>query len=609
MSADVHAAADVKSQPKWHRRQNSGVTDGTSESELGTFHCPTSHEGPGYEVEVPTVSTRKYAVIMVGLPARGKTFLAQKISRYLAWLGHESAVFNVQRMWREYLGIQNPHRPLNSNPSTVEFGGASPDPGMASPNPSSVLSATADSPQPRSPMPGTEDCRTKQYIDADLFFQAFTNTAEDSGGQRAYESAIDHCVTKVRSFFGKGGLVAFINDDFVTRRSRDYVESRLLDVADQVLYIEVERDDQSNARFERLKVSSSHEYGDQAGSCEAQNDFAKRVALLKSVYEHVKDDKSFIRVRNGDHIYLHNVRGYLPSRMTSFLMHLSPQNKVFCPIYFSRHGQSEYNLEDRLGGNPRLTEKGRDDAIALKNFIATIKAEHDETMRRQNEEVAKCAPLPDVSISQTVGSIGASMSTSAESLTNLAATQHATMKPIQIWTSQLTRTIETAKPAEVDLGLQCLRWRNLNEIHAGVCEHLTYAEVRTRFPLIHDFRKKNKYAFRYPDGESYQDLVTRLEPVIMELENADRVVVVVAHQAVLRALLAYFGGSNAEHSVHVEVPHRTVWRCSFDDQGIPMIDEMKLPPNTTSDQVPIAFVPTGESESASPVAAHTPKAP
>ena len=95
--------------------------------------------------------------------------------------------------------------------------------------------------------------------------------------------------------------------------------------------------------------------------------------------------------------------------------------------------------------------------------------------------------------------------------------------------------------------------------------------------MIHEFRKKNKYAFRYPEGESYQDLVTRIEPIIMELENADRVVVVVAHQAVLRALLSYFGTASAESSVYVEVPHRTVWRCCFNSFGVPLVDEMTLP--------------------------------
>ena len=45
------------------------------------------------------------------------------------------------------------------------------------------------------------------------------------------------------------------------------------------------------------------------------------------------------------------------------------------------------------------------------------------------------------------------------------------------------------------------------------------------------------YYGRYPMGESYEDVVARLEPIIMELERKDSVVVV-AHQGVLRCLLA-----------------------------------------------------------------------
>lgn len=565
------SAPDVETS-KWHRRTQSGANNEATEQ--AEYTVPVSHEGPGYDVEVPTVTTRKYAVIMVGLPARGKTFLAQKISRYLAWLGHESAVFNVQRMWRESLGVQCP----KASPSSSN---------LYSDGPSNVTAT--ESPSTQSPQGPTHlaagDGEVKQFIQADTFFQTF---ATDGPGKQEYDSAINLCVGKVRSFFGRGGLVAFINDDFVTQAARDDVERRLADVADQVLYIEVVRDDASNSRFEDLKVNNPGEYGAIAGTSEAQSDFAKRIALLKSVYEPVSGDKSFIRVRNGSHISLHDVRGYLPSRMTSFLMHLSPQNKVFCPIYFCRHGQSEYNLEDRLGGNPRLTEKGKDDALALKNFVATIKKANDEEIQRQQAEIAERAANSPSTASAPSCSQNTSMGGSVPHGQQL-------VRPLQIWTSQLTRTIETARPAETELGIQCLRWRNLNEIHAGVCEHLTYAEVKERYPVIHDFRKKNKYAFRYPEGESYQDLVTRLEPVIMELENADRVVIVVAHQAVLRALLAYFGGSNAEHSVHVEVPHRTVWRCSYDGQGIPTIDEMHLPPNKASEEpgtTPMNFVPT-----------------
>lgn len=42
-----------------------------------------------------------------------------------------------------------------------------------------------------------------------------------------------------------------------------------------------------------------------------------------------------------------------------------------------------------------------------------------------------------------------------------------------------------------------------------------------------------------PPPQSYEDLVQRLEPVIMELERQENVLVI-CHQAVMRCLLAYF---------------------------------------------------------------------
>jgi broad specificity phosphatase PhoE len=73
----------------------------------------------------------------------------------------------------------------------------------------------------------------------------------------------------------------------------------------------------------------------------------------------------------------------------------------------------------------------------------------------------------------------------------------------------------------------------------GVCEGLTYEEIQERFPEEFAQRDRDKYHYRYQGGESYQDLVARLEPVIMELERQENVMVV-CHQAVARCLLAYF---------------------------------------------------------------------
>jgi len=67
----------------------------------------------------------------------------------------------------------------------------------------------------------------------------------------------------------------------------------------------------------------------------------------------------------------------------------------------------------------------------------------------------------------------------------------------------------------------------------------------------------DKFAFRYPRGESYEDLVARLEPVIMELERQDSVLVV-AHQAVIRCLLAYYLETAEDELPWLEVPLHTV---------------------------------------------------
>ncbi|RRT63829.1 hypothetical protein B296_00007357 [Ensete ventricosum] len=45
----------------------------------------------------------RLAIVLVGLPARGKTFTAAKLTRYLRWLGHETKHFNVGKVKTELL--------------------------------------------------------------------------------------------------------------------------------------------------------------------------------------------------------------------------------------------------------------------------------------------------------------------------------------------------------------------------------------------------------------------------------------------------------------------------------------------------------------------------
>ena len=48
-------------------------------------------------------------IVMVGLPARGKTYVSHKLCRYLNWLGYEAKTFNVGEYRRKCVGTDMSH--------------------------------------------------------------------------------------------------------------------------------------------------------------------------------------------------------------------------------------------------------------------------------------------------------------------------------------------------------------------------------------------------------------------------------------------------------------------------------------------------------------------
>jgi len=140
-----------------------------------------------------------------------------------------------------------------------------------------------------------------------------------------------------------------------------------------------------------------------------------------------------------------------------------------------------------------------------------------------------------------------------------------------VWTSQLQRTAQTSEAIKAPQE----RWKALNEIDAGICEEMTYEEIQTKYPDEFALRDQDKFHYRYPKGESYEDLVARLEPVIMELERQENVLVV-GHQAVLRCLLAYFLDKSSDFLPYLKVPLHTIIKLTPVAYGC-QVDEIHLP--------------------------------
>eukprot|EP00126_Sphaerothecum_destruens_P003609 Sdes_comp17375_c0_seq1m6583 len=391
----------------------------------------------------------RYLVVMVGLPARGKTYIARCLCRYLNWYGISSKVFNVGEYRRQVAGADRTH----------EFF----DPANISAN----------------------EIRNKCAMNAlqDLF--------------QWLESPASR--------------VAFYDATNTTKERRNSIliecEKRKLS---NLFFIESICDDAGVVQTNIQSVKLSSPDYKMLDPDFAISDFAKRIEHYKTAYESLdlENDQalSFVKLFNvGSRIILNNIKGYLESRMVYFLMntHILPR-----AIYFTRHGESMFNVVGKIGGDANLSPRGFDFSQKLHNFMNSQK-------------------LPN----------------------------------LEVWTSTFKRTTQTAQSLLSNPGVFHRVWRALDEIDAGTCDGMTYEEIHEKFPEELARRDQNKFNYRYPRGESYADLVSRLEPVIMELERAHNVIVV-AHQAVLRCLLAYYMDKTHDDLPYIEIPLHTILKLT-----------------------------------------------
>uniref|UniRef100_A0A7N5ZX83 6-phosphofructo-2-kinase domain-containing protein n=1 Tax=Anabas testudineus TaxID=64144 RepID=A0A7N5ZX83_ANATE len=389
---------------------------------------------------VPQLCNSPTMIVMVGLPARGKTYISTKLTRYLNWIGVPTKMFNVGQYRRQAV---------------------------------------------------------KTYKNFEFF------KPDNEEAMRIRKACAAAALKDVTAYFTKEqGQVA------VSKRTTETVPliTMKLSCHLHVFFVESICDDPEiiAENIKQVKFGSP-DYVDHDID-EAMEDFIQRIECYRASYMSIDDDKdrklSYIKIFDVGSRYLVNrVQDHIQSRIVYYLMniHVTPRS-----IYLSRHGESELNLLGRIGGDSGLSLRGHMYADALATFI-----------KGQN------------------------------------------IKDLKVWTSHMKRTIQTAQ----SLGVQYEQWKALNEIDAGVCEELTYEEIQENFPTEFALRDQDKYRYRYPKGESYEDLVHRLEPVIMELERQENVLVI-CHQAIMRCLLAYFLDKPADELPYLRCPLHTVLKLT-----------------------------------------------
>ncbi|KAJ4789338.1 hypothetical protein LUZ62_021395 [Rhynchospora pubera] len=395
---------------------------------------------------------RRLAIVLVGLPARGKTFTAAKLTRYLRWLGHETKHFNVGKYRRLKHG-------------------------------------------------------TNQSAD---FFRA-----DNPEGMEARDEVAALAMEDMLAWMHDGGKVGIFDATNSTRKRRTML-MKMAEGKCKVIFLEtICNDERIIERNIRLKIQQSPDYAEEPDYEAGLRDFKERLVNYEKVYEPVQEG-SYIKMIDmvsgqGGQLQVNNISGFLPGRIVFFLVntHLTPR-----PILLTRHGESLHNVRGRIGGDTVLSEAGELYSKKLANFIEK---------RLKSEKTAS------------------------------------------IWTSTLQRTILTASPI---VGFPKIQWRALDEINSGVCDGMTYEEIKKNMPEEYESRKKDKLRYRYPRGESYLDVIQRLEPVIIELERQRAPVVVISHQAVLRALYAYFADRPLREVPEIEVPLHTIIEIQMGVTGV-----------------------------------------
>lgn len=346
----------------------------------------------------------------------------------------------------------------------------------------------------------------------DASFFDRNNQAGLEARNKALNAALDDLLGYL---YSDEGQVAIFDATNTTEERRQLLVSKFHGKFQYIFIESICNDPKVLERNYLFKLQYSPDYVG-ADKAEALDDFKARVKNYEEVYEPITNRnlhyiKLIDMITGRGYMDVNRISGYIPGKIVFFLMQVCKAGMATSQsrkIWLTRHGESEWNTIGMLGGNSSLSPKG--------------------------EQYAQS--LPDVLLDR------------------LPVTFDDQAIPVAVWTSTLKRTIQTANY----LPFPKLRWKALDEIHAGVCDGMTYEEISRVYPDEFEARQRNKLKYRYPSGESYLDVIQRLEPVIIEVERENDCVCIVGHQAVLRAIYGYFMAVPLDKIPVIDVPLHTL---------------------------------------------------
>jgi broad specificity phosphatase PhoE len=389
-----------------------------------------------------------------------------------------------------------------------------------------------------------------------------------------------------------------------------------------------------------IQISVDDEFGEQyiADLCKFRGVSLEQSKALIAQYrdrmESIQEDGS-----EGDTPYIHLInynemmvvnkmmQGFVGSEVCHYLSNLHPYEHI---IYLSRHGESIFNVEKRMGGDSGLSKRGEEYARRLAEFVKYVQCGRadsivcvtltQEELRRLPEHVTETpqglvasggwdgfgdasgavveAGMRLLRIQAGYGADFQDAPGTVQEVAKVAGSSYPTLifvqgdasepglVPGRLWTSSLKRTIETARFIEHNVvpGKNGKPWtqmegrqlRNIDEVYAGEFDGLTEEDIKRIAPEVTADRSKDKMGFRYPRGESYYDILARLSGAMVDLERVREPILIVSHQAVLRLICAWMTKRSREEAIKMSVPQHDVIRITYD--GLSRHRDMKVFP-------------------------------
>jgi len=382
------------------------------------------------------VNRDKLYIIMVGLPARGKSTIASKLRENLVKASIKTRIFN------------------------------------------------------------NGDLRRKLSLE-DTSYPGFYDPKNNEGVSLREKIALKN-IQRARNYLTNKGQVAILDATNVSSKRRENIINQLWDHT--ILFIECINNDEEILKASILRKITLPEFS-HFGREAAMQCFRQRISYYNTIYVPLSKEKNFLKLDSlNNQILLEEISGDIPyyDRIRDFLVTDTIKN-----LFLIRHGETFFNLEDRIGGNSELTENGKAQAMALAKFFK-----------------GKKIPF--------------------------------------IFTSKKKRSIQTAEPiAHLQKECMIVQLEEFNEIDSGVCECMSYKEIREKMPHVYLARKRDKYNYIYPEGEGYVSMAKRVGSGIKKalyLSSNSQNIMIIGHRAINRMILSHFLYRRKEDVPYIYIP-------------------------------------------------------